>query len=112
MVLPHLLMNIRNRLLPLPPTRAEPPSSRAVGSMSASSHPETASGSGATPLIVQRSVEPVSMISKAAVIPESHPDVEEQEMTSDAEAESNDGDLESTGVGSSWVSLGPQESSE
>jgi len=76
------------------------------------SHPETAPGTGASPLVLQRSVGQLSTISKAAVIPEPHPDVDEQEMASDAEAESNDGDLESTGVGSSWVSLGPHEPSK
>jgi hypothetical protein len=111
MVLPHLLVNIRNRLLPPPPPRADPPSNRAVRSMTPASHPETAPGTG-SPLVLRRPIGQVSTIPKAAVIPESHPDVDEQEMPSDAEAESNDGDLESTSVGSSWVSLGPHGSSE
>lgn len=96
---------MRNRLLPPPPLRAGPPNNRAVRSMTPASHPETVPGTG-TPLVLQRS------IGQAAVIPESRPDVDEQEMPFDAEAESNDGDLESTSVASSWVSLGPHESSE
>lgn len=74
-------------------------------------HPETAPGTGASPLVLQRPVQ-VSTVSEAAVISEPHPDVDEQEIASDAEAESNDGDFESTGVGSSWVSLGPHEPSQ
>lgn len=79
--------------------------------MTPASRPETAPDTG-TRLVLQRSIGQVSTIPKAPVNPESHPDVDEQEMPSDAEAESNDGDLESTSVGSSWVSLGPHESSE
>lgn len=108
-------MNIRNRLLP-PPPPANPPSTRSVRSvtLTAASHTETAPGpgTGSTALVVQRSIDDVPTISKNAAIPESHPDVSEQDAASDAEAESNYGDLESTGVGSSWVSLGPHESSE
>lgn len=105
-------MDIRNRLLPIPPPLADPASNRAVRPMIPASHPETAPGTDTTPLVLQQSVGQVSTVSKAAIISESHPDVNEQEVASDADVESNDGDLESTGVGSSWVSLGPRESSE
>ena len=104
-------MDIRNRLLPTPSPRTDPPSNRATRSM-APPHTESVPGPGTASLALQRSIEQVSIVSKAALTPESHPAVDEQEMGSDADVESNDGDLESTGVGSSWVSLGPRESSE
>lgn len=112
LVLPHLLVDVRTRLLPIPSPLADPASNRAVRSVTPASHPETVPGTGATPLALQQSAGQVSTVSKAAVISDSHPDVNEQGAVSDADVESNDGDLESTGVGSSWVSLGPRESSE
>lgn len=104
-------MDIRNRLVPIPSPRA-PAGNHAVRSMTATSHPETAPGTGTTPSTLQQSIGQVSTVSRTAVMSEPRPDADEQEVVSDADVESNDGDLESTGVGSSWVSLGPRESSE
>jgi len=114
LVLPHFLMTIRNRLLPPLPPRTDPLSDHTVTvrSVTPASHPGNVPGTGTSSLIVQRPIGLVSTIPKPPVTPESHPDVEEEGISPDAEAESNDGDLESTGVGSSWVSLGPHESSE
>ncbi|KAF8447844.1 hypothetical protein L210DRAFT_3619274 [Boletus edulis BED1] len=109
LALPHFLMTIRNRLLPPLPPRTDPPSNRTVRSTTPASHPENVPGTGTSSLVLHRPVGLDSTISEAAVTPESHPNVEEEGTSPDAEAESNDGDLESTSVGSSWVSLGPHE---
>lgn len=112
LVLPHLLVDFRNRLLPPPTLRTDPASNHTVRNMPPASFAESAAGTGTTLLALQRSTEQVSAASRTAVTPELHPAVDEQEMNSDADVESNDGDVESTGVGSSWVSLGLRESSE
>ena len=93
--------------MPSPPT--DPDGNRAVRSRAPAPQMQSIPGAGPAPLTLQQSIEHASTISRAAVTPESHTGADEQEIGSDADVESNDGDLESSGVGSSWVSLGPQE---
>lgn len=105
-------MDVRNRLLLVPPSQTDPTSDPVVRAIAPVSHAESAPSAGANLSTQQRSIEQVSTISKAAKTPESHAAADEQGISSDADVESNDGDFESTGIGSSWVSLRPRESSE
>ncbi|KAG9318591.1 hypothetical protein JVU11DRAFT_684 [Chiua virens] len=93
LVLPHLLVDIRNRLLHIPSWADRNCAARSVVP---TSHTEPAPGPGVTPSVQHQSMPPVSTISKPVVLPDPHPDGNEHELGSDADVESNDGDLEST----------------
>jgi len=112
--LPHILVGVRNWLLPVPP--AQP---RTVPKAASSVPPSTAVSvvmqpSASTSLTASRSsTAPRSpALQTVAPVPEqaeplSDPeDISGHETGSEADVESNNGDGDASGVESSWISLG------
>ncbi|KAF9246415.1 hypothetical protein BU15DRAFT_40086 [Melanogaster broomeanus] len=104
LVLPRVLVDIRNRLLPVPPIKPHPVHVSPV--VSPTPAPPTTNSS----LVLHRLQDQVSTMPNPPATAELHSD--EHDTGSDADVESNAGDFDSSVVGSSWVSLGPRESSE
>ncbi|KAH7926637.1 hypothetical protein BV22DRAFT_1032635 [Leucogyrophana mollusca] len=101
--LPHVLIGLRNRLLPVPPAQVypapEPPRTA----------PAPAAASGVLPPSAAAStVLPAATASSSLTLNNEEPlsDPESHETGSEADVESNSGD--GNGTESSWISLGPQ----
>ncbi|KAF9227801.1 hypothetical protein BS17DRAFT_693724 [Gyrodon lividus] len=113
LALPRILVDIRNRLLPVPSTQRHPVPVPPLVPPASAPPSETPPPTVTSSLVLHRSLDRISTVSQPAATTAPHSDVVgDYEMGSDADIESNDGDLESSGVGSSWVSLGPRESSD
>ncbi|KIJ10508.1 hypothetical protein PAXINDRAFT_164271 [Paxillus involutus ATCC 200175] len=113
LALPRTLVDIRNRLLPVYPTQPRHVPVTPVLPPVSAPPTGTPALAATSSLVLHRSLNHIPTIPKPPSATASHSDlVHEHETGSDADVESNEGDLESSGVESSWVSLGPRESSE
>lgn len=109
--LPHILVGIRDRLLPVPPAQVYP--APAPPPPASASESKTLPPTPTSSMVLHRSPRPLPTIPQATPPAEPQSDAEDgHETGSEADVESNEGDVESSGVGSSWVSLGPRESSD
>lgn len=113
--LPHILVGVRNWLLPVPPAQphivpkaassVRPSTAVSVIQPSASTS-LTASRSSAAPRSpAPRTVAPVPEQAEPLSEPK---DISGHETGSEADVESNNGDGDASGVESSWISLGPR----
>ncbi|KIL00949.1 hypothetical protein PAXRUDRAFT_821158 [Paxillus rubicundulus Ve08.2h10] len=110
LVLPHTLMDIRNRYLPISPTQPRHVPVPPVLPPVSAPPTETAALAVTSPLVLHQSLDRIPTDPKPPPATASHSDlVDEHESGSDADVEEKEEDLESSVVGNSWISLGPHE---